>query len=70
MAWLSLTLKDSANRWTNVVLGILLAIAFVYGLVESASKGHSAAVLVDKSIGFVALALIVWYAWRWPKQEV
>ena len=69
MAFLTLTLKGSVNRWTNFVMGVLLTIAFVYGLVESASSGHSAAILVDKSIGFVAVALIAWYAWKWPKQQ-
>ena len=70
LVWLSLTLKGSANRWTNFVMGILWAIGFVYGLTESVSRGHSAAILVDKSIGFVAAVLIAWYAWKWPKQEV
>jgi hypothetical protein len=69
MAFLSLTLKDSANRWTNFVLGIILVLAFIYGLVESASRGHSAAVLVDKSIGLAAAALIAWHGWKWPKQK-
>jgi hypothetical protein len=72
MAFLSLTLKDSANRWTNFVMGVLTAIAFAYRLVESARMGHSAAVLavlVDKSIGLVAAALIAWYAWKYPQPE-
>ena len=69
MAFLSLTLKGSANRWTNFVLGVLVAIAFVYGLLESARMGHSAVILVDKSIGLVAAALIAWYAWKWPEPE-
>ena len=70
MAFLSMTLKGSVNRWTNFALGVLFAIAFVYGLVESANSGHSAAILVNYSLGIVAAALIAWYAWKWPKQEV
>jgi len=69
MAWLSLTLKDSANRWTNFVLGILFAIFLAIGLIESAIGGESAAILVDYFLGIVAAALIAWYAWKWPKQE-
>ena len=49
MAFLSLTLKGSSNRWTNFALGVLVAFAFVYGLVVSARMGHSVAILVDKS---------------------
>ena len=70
LAFLSLTLKDSANRWTNFVLGILWAIGLVYGLIILSVGGKSAAILVGYSLGIVAAtALIAWYAWKWPKQE-
>ena len=69
LAFLSLTLKDSANRWTNFVLGILFVIFLIIGLIESATGGKSAAILVDYFLGIVAAALIAWFAWRWPKQE-
>jgi len=68
LAFLSLTLKDSANRWTNFVLGILWAIGLAYGLIESAIEGESAAILVGYFLGIVAAALIAWYAWKLPKQ--
>jgi len=70
MAFLSLTLKDSANRWANFVVSVLIAIAFIYGFVISVDRGHSAAVLADKSIGLIAASLIGWYAWKWPRQDV
>ena len=70
MAFLSLTLKDSANRWTNFVLGILFVIFLIIGLIEQTTGGKSAAILVDYFLGIVAAALIAWYAWKWPKQEV
>jgi len=69
MAFLSLSLKGSSNRWTNLILGLVVAIAFVYGLIESARMGHSAAILVDYFLGIVAAALIAWYALKWPEQE-
>lgn len=69
LAFLSLVLKDPANRWTNFVLGILWAIGLVYGLIESATGGKSAAIIVDYFIGIVAAVLIAWYAWKLPKQE-
>ena len=54
LAFLSLTLKDSVNRWTNFIMGILWAIALVYGLIHSAIGGGSAAILVDYFLGIVA----------------
>jgi hypothetical protein len=69
MAWLSLTLKDKANRWTNFVLGILFAILIVYGLIDGAMGGQSAAIVVDYFLDLVFTVLIICYAWKWPKQE-
>jgi hypothetical protein len=69
MAFLSLKLKDSVNRWTNFVLGVFLAVAFICGLVQSMNNGHSAVILANECIGFMAAALIGWYAWKWPVQE-
>jgi hypothetical protein len=68
MAFLTLTLKDRATRWTNFILGILFAIFCVFGLTQSVIKGLPAAIDVDYFIGVVFAALIAWYAWKWPKQ--
>ena len=70
LAFLSLTLKDTATRWTNFVLGMLFVIFLIIGLIESATGGKSAAILVAYFLGIVAAALIAWYAWKWPKQVV
>jgi len=68
MAFLSLTLKDSINRWANVILGIVYAVLELVALSEVAAKPSAWAILMILS-KFVALALIVWYAWKWPKQK-
>jgi uncharacterized membrane protein len=65
MILLSLTLKAKANRWTNIIVGIMY-IAVVIGNVI----GESWAFYIFGSIvELVLTALIVWYAWKWPKQE-
>jgi hypothetical protein len=69
MAWLSLTLKDSANRWTNLVLGILFAVFFIVQFIGYAAAGTPTIRLIDILFAFVVILLIVWYAWKWPKQE-
>ena len=66
MVFLSLTLPAKANRWTNIIVGIF-EIAFVVG----SAIGESWAYYVFASIvEVVLLSLIVWYAWKWPTQEV
>ena len=69
MAWLSLTLKDAANRWTNFVFGILFAAILILTLIGSFTGGASAALQFNIFWGFVVSLLIIWYAWKWPKQE-
>jgi hypothetical protein len=63
MAFLSLTLKDSINRWTNIIAGAVFAALWCVDVVEAVEKLSVWATLMTLS-GVVALALIVWYAWK------
>jgi hypothetical protein len=63
MAFLTLTLKSSANRWANVVLGAIFAVLWLADLVEAVQSLSAYATLV-RLAGVVALVLIVWYAWK------
>jgi hypothetical protein len=69
MAWLSMTLKDAANRWTNFVLGLLFAIILGLVSLRTASAGASSAQVLNVFWGFVIALLTIWYSWKWPKQE-
>ena len=69
MSFLSLTLKDKANRWANLIIGAffvvweLVFLIFVY-LQDPAYE-------IFWGIAYLVFAaLVVWYAWKWPKQEV
>jgi uncharacterized membrane protein HdeD (DUF308 family) len=67
MVFLSLTLKDKANRWANIIAGIFWV---GYDLLMVISSMASPA--YEMFFGIVYLmfaALIVWHAWKWPKQE-
>jgi len=68
MAWLTLTLKNKANRWINLVFGILFAIGLIGSLIQDASYA-SIALFVNYIVGIVVSLLIAWYAWKWPKQQ-
>ena len=68
MSFLSLTLKDKANRWANLIIGVffvvweLVFLIFVY-LQDPAYE-------IFWGIAYlVFVALVVWYAWKWPKQR-
>ena len=66
MIVLSLTLKAKANRWTNIIVGILEILVVVSSFFIGKPEAHY---LFGSSVELVLLLLIVWYAWKWPKQE-
>lgn len=63
MIFLSQVLKDNANRWANIIAGVI-TILFVIG-------GGSATLsyIFFATIEVICISLISWYAWKWPKQE-
>ena len=64
MVFLSLTLRANANRWVNIILGA------IYTVIMLITMPGAWIFYVFLGIVEVALtALIVWYAWNWPKQE-
>jgi hypothetical protein len=68
MAVLSLTLKDSANRWANFVLGIVFTILNIVHLTEHLAQPSAHQILIIGST-VVVTGLIAWFAWRWPKHQ-
>jgi hypothetical protein len=70
MAFLSLTLKNSTNRWANVIVGIVYIGFQLFALVETLTLQtvYAYAVLMETTKVIVP-ALIVWYAWK-SKQKV
>jgi hypothetical protein len=63
MAFLSLTLKDKANRWANIIVGIIFTVFQLVALIETLAQPSAYAILMEIS-KVVAPALIVWYAWK------
>ena len=65
MVFLSLVLPAKVNRWTNIIVGILHIV-----LALGTTIGESWAYYIFASIvEAVLLLLVVWYAWKWPKEE-
>ena len=75
MAYLSVTLKDLANRRANITLGILFTALNIFHLIFELMVQPSIhmaqwslhQLLIDGST-VVVTALIVRYAWKWPKE--
>lgn len=65
MAVVSLTLKDKANRWANIILGAFYAVFIIFELTMNVTTvAYSYAILMDVSV-FVVAVLIAWNAWKW-----
>ena len=65
MVFLSLVLKPSVNRWTNIVLAVLFIVSIAVSVV-----GETWAYFIFLSIAEIGLLLlIVWYAWTWPRRD-
>ena len=65
MVFLSLALPAKANRWTNIIVGIL----YIFVMLGSAIGVSWFYYIFGSIVEAVLLLLIVWYAWKWPKQE-
>ena len=66
MIFLSLTLSPKINRYANMVLGIAhIGLAITTMLTSEVWAYY----LFDSAVEIVFLSLIVWYAWKWPKQR-
>ena len=82
LAFVTMTVKGSSNRWANFVLGIIFTIVNIVHFFECGvpliTTGPLAGPLTEPTahhillVGstVVATALIAWYAWKWPKQQV
>jgi MFS family permease len=71
MILLSRVLKPKANRWANIVAGIIetaavLLTAFIFPIFHITDT--SSYYLFFGAIEVPCTSLIVWYAWRWPRE--
>ena len=62
MIFLSVALKPRLNRWLNIVTGTLYTAIILY------TMWGWPFYIVYGLIEVPLTSLVVWYAWRWPKQ--
>lgn len=65
MAFLSLTLKDSSNRWANIIVGMVYTGFQLFALAGTltSSPVYAYAALIETA-KVVVPALVVWYSWK------
>jgi hypothetical protein len=68
MAFLTLALRDPVNRYANAVLGIVFAGAWAFDVADHLARGEIRGGVVICAMGAIAGLLIVWHAWKWPKE--
>ena len=66
MAFLSLTLKDSINRWANIIVGIVLTIFGFATIAEylAQNSAYLASEILIEIAWVLTTILIAWYAWK------
>lgn len=64
MVFLSLALKSKANRWANIILGVIYSV-FVLVTMPGAWDFYIFLGVLDIALA----ALIVWHAWKWPRVD-
>lgn len=70
MSFLSLTLKSKTNRRVNLIIGIFFVAFDLAYLCGTLFLWAFSAVETFWAIMYlVFVALVVWYAWKWPERE-
>ena len=68
MIFLSLTLKAKLNRMVNIIVGIFHMVVLVGTMLVPGDLWVFYATYMAFEAVFIIL--IVWYAWKWPTQEI
>ena len=70
MPFLCLTLRDSPNRIVNIALGTAFTLVGIAGTALGATQmtASNAYLTLMNSAATVAPAIIVYYAYRWPRE--
>lgn len=66
MVLLSRILKYRANRWANIIVGVINTVAVLVSLLVAKPAPYYIFFAV---IEIACTSVIIWYAWTWPKPE-
>lgn len=63
MIFLSLALPAKVNRWMNILVGLLYIVVSIGSAVGESWPYY----IFGGAVEVTLLALVVWYAWKWPR---
>ena len=66
MVLLSRLLQYRANRWANIIVGAIHTLSVLFSLFAGTPAPFY---VFFAAIEIVCTLAIIWYAWKWPKQE-
>ncbi len=69
-ALLSLILKGNANRKTNIIAGICIGVVQMIVFIDGIVGYPSAMFNLITVFSILIMGLIVWFAYRWPKEKL
>lgn len=64
MVFLSLALPAKINRWTNIIVAVLYILVSIGNSIGESWRF----ILLGSVVETILLALIIWYAWQWPRE--
>jgi len=65
MIFFSVALPAKVNRWTNIIVAVVYIPYTLFNLAGEALNFMIFGAVVE----VVLLLLVIWYAWKWPKQK-
>lgn len=65
MIFLSLVLKPKVNRWINIVVSIFYFVTMLGACIGETWSFYIFGTIIESLLLF----FIIWYAWKWPRQE-
>ena len=65
----SLTLRATANRWANVIVGVVYAVVLGVTVATGEVSENTAYYVLIAAAEAAVIALILWRAWRWTTDE-
>ena len=67
MVFLSIALKPKISRWLNIIFGTIYTAIMMLIAITSIAPWWTFYVFLA-IVEIVITSIIVWYAWKWPKQ--